>query len=91
MADYASTNPETMAKSVLRKHVDNCHDGVEEGVDFEMKVTDVFKDDPVGRQVMEGVKMRETICDNCLNSKEEFRQPGELVAELPGQQGRGGQ
>ena len=28
MADYASTNPETMAKSVLRKHVDNCHDGV---------------------------------------------------------------
>ena len=28
--------------------------------------------------------------DHCLNSKEEFRQPGELVAELPGADNRAG-
>ena len=39
---------------------------------------------------MEGVRMRETQCDHCLNSKEEFRQPGELIAELPGADNRTG-
>ena len=34
--------------------------------------------------------MRETQCDHCLNSKEEFRQPGELIAELPGADNRTG-
>ena len=53
-----------------------------------MTVTDVFKNDPLGRQVMEGVRIRETECDHILNSKEEFRLPGELVAELPGMETR---
>ena len=79
-----------MRKSVLRKHVDSVHDGMSAGVEFEMKVTDIFKDDPLGRQCMEGVRIRETQCDHCLNSKEEFRQPGELVAELPGADNRAG-
>ena len=73
-----------MQKSVLRKHADSVNGGVEAGVEFEMKVTDVFKNDPLGRQCMEGVRIREAQCDHCLNSKEEFRQPGELIAELPG-------
>ena len=41
-----------MAKSVLRKHVNEVHGGNDEGVEFEMEVTDVFKNDPQGRQVM---------------------------------------
>ena len=65
------------------RHIDEVHGGDKEGIEFDMTVTDIFKDDPLGRQCMEGVKMRETACDYVLNSKEEFRQPGELVAELP--------
>ena len=68
----------------MLKHVNSVHGGNKDGIEFEMKITDVFKDDPLGRQCMEGIKIRETICDHSLNSKEEFRQPGELIAELPG-------
>ena len=49
-----------------------------------MKVTDVFKNDPLGRQVMEGVKIREMKADHILNSKDEFHQPGEIIPVLEG-------
>ena len=39
-----------------------------------MKVTEVFKNDPLGRQCMEGVKIREMTADYIMNSKDEFRQ-----------------
>ena len=68
----------------MRKHVDAVHDGVEEGIEFEMKVTEIFKNDPQGRQVMEGVKMREINVDNLMNSKDEFQQPGEIIPTLEG-------
>ena len=84
--EFQSTNEETRAKSVLRKHVEAVHGGNEEGVEFEMKVTDVFKNDPQGRQIMEGVKMREmeNKVDNIMNSKDEFQQPGEIIPTLEG-------
>ena len=75
----------------MLKHVNSVHGGNKDGIEFEMKITDVFKDDPLGRQCMEGIKIRETICDHSLNSKEEFRQPGELVAELPSRRQQHGQ
>ena len=89
--EYESTNIETMSKSIMLKHVNSVHGGNKDGIEFEMKITDVFKDDPLGRQCMEGIKIRETICDHSLNSKEEFRQPGELVAELPSRRQQHGQ
>ena len=46
MQEYLSTNVETRGKSVLRKHVEAVHNGNEEGVEFEMKATDTFKNDP---------------------------------------------
>ena len=84
LQDYKSENPETRAKSVLRKHVEAVHGGNEEGIEFEMMVTDRFKNDPTGRQIMEGVKMRELVADNIMNSKDEFNQPGEIVPTLEG-------
>ena len=39
LQDLHSVNEETRKKSVLRKHIDNVHDGIEEGVEFDMKVT----------------------------------------------------
>ena len=72
---FQSTNPEVRSKSVMWRHIDEVHGGDKEGIEFDMTVTDVFKDDPLGRQCMEGVKIRETVCDYVLNSKEEFRQP----------------
>ena len=71
-------------KSVLRRHVDEVHEGKEQGIEFDMKVTEVFKKDPLGRQVMEGVKIRENKADHIMNSKEEFHQPGEIVPVLQG-------
>ena len=82
--DYLSNNPETRSKSVLRKHVDAVHDGCQEGVEFEMRVTHIFKNDPTGRQVMEGVGLRELVADHILNSRDEFHQPGELIPVLEG-------
>ena len=82
--DYRSTNCEIREKSVLRKHVNSVHDGKEEGVEFEMKITDVFKNDPLGRQVMEGVKICEMKVHNVMNSKDEFQQPGEIIPSLEG-------
>ena len=49
-----------------------------------MRPTDVFKNDPQGRQIMEGVKMREMQVDNIMNSKDEFHQPGEIIPVLEG-------
>ena len=82
--DYLSTNVETRNKSVLRRHVESVHNGNEEGVEFEMVVTDIFKNDPMGRQIMEGVKMREMIVDHIMNSAIEFHQPGEIIPTLEG-------
>ena len=53
-------------------------------ISFEMKVVHVFKNDPTGRQVMEGVEIRELEADIILNSKDEFHQPGELIPVLEG-------
>ena len=75
---------ETRNKSVLRRHVESVHNGNEEGVEFEMVVTDIFKNDPMGRQIMEGIKMREMKVDNIMNSKDEFHQPGEIIPTLEG-------
>ena len=85
---FQSTNPDVRSKSVMWRHINEVHDGDKEGIEFDMTVTDIFKDDPLGRQCMEGVRIRETACDYVLNSKEEFRQPGELVAELPARKQR---
>ena len=82
--DYLSTNEETRSKSVLRSHVEAVHNGNEDGVEFEMRATDIFKNDPQGRQIMEGVKMRELIVDNLMNSCNEFHQPGEIKPVLEG-------
>ena len=38
LQDYKSENPETRAKSVLRKHVEAVHGGNEEGVEFDRQV-----------------------------------------------------
>ena len=81
---------ETRAKSVLRKHVEAVHGGNEEGIEFVMKPTDVFKNDPQGRQIMEGVKMREMEVDNVMNSRDEFHQPGEIIPVLEGAGRRNG-
>ena len=83
LQELHSQNEETRKKSVLRKHIDSVHEGVETGVTFDMKIVRRFKNDPTGRQVMEGVKMRETVVDNLMNSKDEFCQPGELIPEIP--------
>ena len=64
--------------------MDAVHDGVEEGIEFEMKVTEIFKNDAGGRQIMEGAKIRELKVDNIMNSKEEFQQPGEIIPTLEG-------
>ena len=58
--------------------------GNEESVEFEMKVIKIFKNDPTGRQVMEGIAIRELEADHILNSKDEFHQPGELIPVLEG-------
>ena len=86
LQEYRSNNPETREKSVLRKHVNEVHGGNEDGVEFEMKVTHVFKNDPTGRQVMEGIGIRELVgkVDHILNSMYEFHQPGELIPVLEG-------
>ena len=84
LQDFKSNNAETRAKSVLRKHVEAVHGGNEEGIEFVMKPTDVFKNDPQGRQIMEGVKMREMEVDNVMNSRDEFHQPGEIIPVLEG-------
>ena len=81
---------ETRAKSVLRKHVEAVHNGNEDGIEFRMKPTDFFKNDPLGRQVMEGVKIRELKVDNIMNSKDEFHQPGEIIPILEGAGRRNG-
>ena len=49
-----------------------------------MKVIKIFKNDPTGRQVMEGIAIRELEADHILNSKDEFHQPGELIPVLEG-------
>ena len=49
-----------------------------------MRATDIFKNDPQGRQIMEGVKMRELQVDNVMNSCNEFHQPGEIIPVLEG-------
>ena len=49
-----------------------------------MKVLEVLKNDPLARQVMEGVKLREIEADHIMNSKEEFHQPGEIIPEWQG-------
>ena len=72
-----------------RKHIEEVHGGVEEGVEFDMKITHRFKNDPTGRQVMEGVAMRELVADHILNSKDEFCQPGEIIPVIPGREWRG--
>ena len=82
--EYQSKNPETRKKSVLRRHVEDVHEGREEGIEFDMKVTDVFKYDATGRQVMEGAKIRESNADHVMNSMLEFHQPGEIVAVFQG-------
>ena len=84
LQDFRSNNPETREKSVLRKHVNAVHGGNEESVEFEMKVIKIFKNDPTGRQVMEGIAIRELEADHILNSKDEFHQPGELIPVLEG-------
>ena len=53
-------------------------------ISFEMKVVHVSKNDPTGRQVMEGVEIRELEADNILNSRDEFHQPGEWIPVLEG-------
>ena len=90
LQDFRSNNVETRAKSVLRKHVEAVHGGNEDGIEFVMKPTDVFKNDPQGRQIMEGVKMREMKVDNIMNSRDEFHQPGEIIPILEGAGRRNG-
>ena len=85
--NIGKTTSPTMLKqetSVFRKHADAVHDGCQEGVEFEMRVTHIFKNDPTGRQVMEGVGLRELVADHILNSRDEFHQPGELIPVLEG-------
>ena len=64
--------------------MDEVHEGKNTDIEFGMKVLEVFKNDPLARQVMEGVKLREIKADNILNSKEEFHQPGEIIPEWLG-------
>ena len=45
---------------------------------------EVLKNDPLARQVMEGVKLREIDADHIMNSKDEFHQPGEIIPEWQG-------
>ena len=73
--EYESENEETKVKSVMRKHVDSVHGGDKTGIEFDMKITDIFKNDPLGRQIMEGIRIRLLKCHHSLNSKDEFRQP----------------
>ena len=49
-----------------------------------MRVTHIFKNDPTGRQVMEGGGLRELVADHILNPRDEFHQPGELIPVLEG-------
>ena len=48
----------------------------------------VFRDDTLGRQLMEGIGIREIVADHILNSKEEFCQPGEIIPVIPGREWR---
>ena len=88
LQEWRSESDETKKKSVLRKHIEDVHGGDDTGVEYDMKITHRFKNDPLGRQVMEGVAIRETVADNLMNSKDEFCQPGEIIPELPSQERR---
>ena len=62
--------------SVWRKHKEEKHGG--ENIDINMEIIASFKDDALGRQVMEGVIIREEVADEILNSREEFHRPGQI-------------
>ena len=68
----------------MGKHVDEVHEGEKRDIHFGMKVLEIFKNDPLARQVMEGVKLKEIRADHILNSKDEFHQPGEIIPEWQG-------
>ena len=48
----------------------------------------MFRDDTLGRQLMEGIGIREIVADYILNSREEFCQPGEIIPVIPGREWR---
>ena len=65
-------------KSVLWKHVEEKHELTSEEEKAEgkkvwkVKVTEIFNNDPLGRQVTEGVNQRREKRDELLNEREEW-------------------
>ena len=75
---YKSKNENVAKKSAMRKHAEDIHDNSND-LEFEMEVMETFRYDALGRQVCEGVMLREEVAEHIMNSKEEFRQPGEII------------
>ena len=50
--------------------------------DFEMKIIQTCPGDPLGRQSLEGLLIRESDPENLINNKEEWNQPGDVRIEF---------
>ena len=64
-------------ESWLRKHEVNVHGG--DRMEWDLDVLGTFRKNALGRQVFEGVRIRNCPAYFKLNSKEEFVQPGEVT------------
>ena len=77
---YHSKNPKVLKNSVMWRHQMEKHDG--QKVEFEMSVVENFQRDPLGRQSMEGMLIREQDPEDLINNKEEWNQPGDVRIEF---------
>ena len=89
MKDRRSMNPNVRKKSVLWRHEIEKHGGRE--CKFEMRVLETFNRDPLGRQSMEGMMIREADPEKLINNNEEWIQPGDIRAVFGTEDGRIGE
>ena len=66
-------------KSVILRHQLEVHNG--EKVEFDMKVVKSFQNDPLARQIGEGICIREMDPDKRINNKQEWNQPEDIFCE----------
>ena len=64
--------------SIIKRH--SIYEHNSEPIEFKMKIMKSFQKDPLGRQVAEGIKIREMDEEEQINNKKEWTQPMEVIA-----------
>ena len=77
--EHVDSRDKEKEESMMLKHELEVHGG--EKVDWRLDVVGTYRKNPLGRQVFEGVKIRNCHAHFRLNSRAEFVQPGEVTPE----------